>query len=287
MRFIKRLFLLFFLLFFLFVLLCIGCVYYAFKIEPYRININNIDLNEKTTNDFGIKIVQISDLHIKEDYTYKELSKVVEKINSQNPDVVIFSGDLYDNYALYNDNENIINELSKIDAKYAKIAVWGNRDYGGGASRIYEDVMSESGFELLCNENKVVELENEKKVLFTGLDDYLLGSPEIPNTYNFEDFDYKVLVMHEPDPMEQYIDYDYNLLLSGHSHGGQVEVPFFESVNDSILDLTSCSSTYSKGMYILDENSGKKLYVNSGLGTTHISARFLVVPEITVFNLYF
>ena len=76
-------------------LILIGsCVFYAFKIEPYRITSNQLSLNEKTS-DF-IKVVQFSDTHIKGDFTYKNLDKVVNYINKQNPDVVVFTGDLYD-----------------------------------------------------------------------------------------------------------------------------------------------------------------------------------------------
>ena len=111
-------------------LILIGsCVFYAFKIEPYRIASNQLYLNEKTS-DF-IKVVQFSDTHIKADFNYKNLDKVVNYINKQNPDVVVFTGDLYDNYAKYHDDEHIIKELQKINATYDKIAIWGNRDCGG------------------------------------------------------------------------------------------------------------------------------------------------------------
>ena len=86
-------------------LILIGsCVFYAFKIEPYRIASNQLYLNEKTS-DF-IKVVQFSDTHIKADFNYKNLDKVVNYINKQNPDVVVFTGDLYDNYAKYHDDES-------------------------------------------------------------------------------------------------------------------------------------------------------------------------------------
>ena len=117
-------------------LILIGsCVFYAFKIEPYRIASNQLYLNEKTS-DF-IKVVQFSDTHIKADFNYKNLDKVVNYINKQNPDVVVFTGDLYDNYAKYHDDEHIIKELQKINATYDKIAIWGNRDCGVSAKYCY------------------------------------------------------------------------------------------------------------------------------------------------------
>ena len=267
-------------------LILVGCcsVFYAFKIEPYRVKYNEYTLNEKQENMSHIKIIQISDLHIKEDFTSKNLAKVVEKINEQDPDIVLFTGDLYDNYVEYHDDENIIAELQKIEAKYEKIAIWGNRDYGGGASRQYESIMESAGFTLLKNENTYVTLENGKQVLFTGLDDSLLGNPYMPDSiYNA---DYEILLTHEPDSIENYMNYEYDIALSGHSHGGQFNIPFLPFINEKATTATSLSSKYSGGMYTLSNSKTKKLYVNTGIGTTHISARFGVVPEIALFHIY-
>ena len=137
-------------------------MFYAFKIEPYRIASNQLYLNEKTS-DF-IKVVQFSDTHIKADFNYKNLDKVVNYINKQNPDVVVFTGDLYDNYAKYHDDEHIIKELQKINATYDKIAIWGNRDCGGGAARQYEKYYA--AIRIYCAEkieNWYVTTDSDKK----------------------------------------------------------------------------------------------------------------------------
>ena len=100
--------------------LCVLCFLKSNRIVLHQ---NQLYLNEKTS-DF-IKVVQFSDTHIKADFNYKNLDKVVNYINKQNPDVVVFTGDLYDNYAKYHDDEHIIKELQKINATYDKIAIWG------------------------------------------------------------------------------------------------------------------------------------------------------------------
>lgn len=265
------------------ILILIGsCVFYAFKIEPYRITSNQLSLNEKTS-DF-IKVVQFSDTHIKEDFTYKNLDKVVNYINKQNPDVVVFTGDLYDNYAKYHDDENIIKELQKINATHDKIAVLGNRDYGGGAARQYENIMEQSGFTVLKNGNWYVTTDSNKKILFTGLDDSMLGNVYMPDSTKIYDSDYDVLLTHEPDTADSFREYSYDLVLSGHSHGGQVNIPFIPAINQKAVSSTFLAANYAGGMYKL--NSKTKMYVNTGIGTTHISARFGVVPEISVFHIY-
>lgn len=263
-----------------------SCLFYAFQIEPYRLKVNEYYLNEKQQSGEPVKIVQFSDVHIKEDFTYKNLDKVVNSINRQKPDVVIFTGDLYDNYAKYHDNKNIIAALQKIEAKYDKIAIWGNRDYGGGAVRQYENIMKQAGFTLLKNENRSVTFENGKKILFTGLDDSMLGEAYMPDTTKTEDAKYHVLLSHEPDTVGDYTDYQYGLALSGHSHGGQVNIPFLPAINEKAVSATSLSTKYAGGMYSLDSGGDKKIYVNTGIGTTHISARFGVVPEISVFYIF-
>lgn len=273
---LKRLFTVLFLL----VLSCAGLLVYAFKIEPYRLTVNQFSLNEDAGAADEIKIAQISDIHIKEDFTYQELQKVVDKLNSLTPDIVLFTGDLYDNYSVYHDDEHVIAELKRIEAGLVKLAVWGNRDYGGGASRQYETIMAEAGFILLTNESLPVILENGKTVLFTGLDDALLGNPSMPDTDSVGSADYRILITHEPDVIENYAGYPYDMAFAGHSHGGQVNIPLIKGIT------TSLGETYTRGMYQIDKETGLLLYVNTGIGTTRISVRFNVVPEIALFRLH-
>lgn len=280
MRILKKIVIICLVLVFLFS----ASVFYAFKIEPYRIRINEYTLNKQESDMSSVKIVQISDLHIKEDYTYENLSRIVNNINRQAPDIVLFTGDLYDNYAKYRDDENVIAELKRINARYHKIAVWGNHDYGGGAVRQYEAIMERAGFQLLKNENLFITINNGKRLLFTGLDDSLLGNPYMPDGALKYDSEYRILLTHELDVVTKYMNYNYDAIFSGHSHGGQINIPFLPSVNEKAVTATALSSKYSGGMYTLEEH--KKLYVSTGIGTTHVSARFGVIPEIAVFYLY-
>ncbi|MGR5618939.1 metallophosphoesterase [Mediterraneibacter gnavus] len=229
-------------------------------------------------------VYQFSDTHIKADFNYKNLDKVVNYINKQNPDVVVFTGDLYDNYAKYHDDEHIIKELQKINATYDKIAIWGNRDCGGGAARQYENIMQQSGFTVLKNENWYVTTDSDKKILFTGLDDSMLGNVYMPDSTKIYDSNYNILLIHEPDTADSFQEYPYDLVLSGHSHGGQVNIPFIPAINQKAISSTNLAKNYVSGMYEL--NSKTKIYVNTGIGTTHVSGRLGVVPEISIFHIY-
>ena len=100
------------------------------------------------------------------------------------------------------------------------------------------------------------------------------------------DSDYDILLTHEPDIVEDYSDYGYDIALSGHSHGGQINIPFLPQINKRALSVTSLAADYNGGLYNLRSDENSKLYVSTGIGTTHIPARFGVVPEVAVFHVY-
>lgn len=114
-----------------------------------------------------------------------------------------------------------------------------------------------------------------------GLDDYLLGKPNITPIINewLDSNSYRILLTHEPDTADFYTSYDFNLILAGHSHGGQVSLPFVKGVT------TAMARKYTSGFYKLDSPYQTLLYVNQGIGTSHLPIRFLVPPEITVFDI--
>lgn len=267
-------------------MIAIGALtFYSFRIEPFRLRVNEYDLNKVNESQNVLRVVQISDLHIKPNYTVDNLARVVDEVNELEADLVIFTGDLYDNYSKYNDDSHIIAQLQRIQARHGKIAIWGNRDYGGGAMAHYENIMSEGGFDVLKNEHRIFR-DNGKQVLITGLDDKLLGNSLMPEIDSSLSFDYKLLLSHEPDIVDYYLDYGYHLSLSGHSHGGQINIPFLPFINKMAVSNTEFATKYISGFYSLADDDSQVIYVNVGLGTTHISARLGVVPEISVFNIY-
>lgn len=259
-----------------------GLLFYAFKIEPFNINVNNIDLSQNQTN--CLKLVQFSDTHIKPDFTYENIQKVVDIINQQNTDIVVFTGDLYDNAPRYSDDTNIINLLKSINAKFGKFAIYGNHDYFSYSSTEkvdgYSKIMKQSNFTLLKNQSKIIEM-NGKKLFITGLncdDEYDNShSTDFADPSN-KSSDYNILLSHKPSTYEKYKVFDYNLILAGHTHGGQIKIPFISFHGSQ----EQCAGFFA-GLYDLGPN--KKLYTNIGIGTTRVSARFRAVPEISVFNL--
>lgn len=262
-------------------LIAVVCVVYAFCIEPRLLTVKKYKLGDSENQTQVLRVVQISDIEMSKDYTPKDLFKMTEKVQALKPDVVVFTGDLFSNYSKYRPVGAVEEALSGIDAPYGKYAVWGNNDYGGGASRDYEWIMNDAGFTVLQNEGVNVEIEPGKYVYIGGADDGSLGYPDFGMTMqnDVQEAVYKILLVHEPDLADEAGGYGIDLALAGHSHGGQVKLPF---VN---LITTSMARKYTSGFYTPLEAEKLRLYVNSGLGTSQMGVRFGVPPQVAVFDI--
>jgi len=256
-----------------------GMVIYSFKIEPKRLVTKEYELELTSGGESSLRVVQFSDVHLGPNYSLEQLEKLVVKINGLQPDVIAFTGDLMDVPSQFEDRSKISAILGKLSSKYGNYAVWGNHDRGGGGVKFYEDIMNTSGFKLLTNESSTIELENGKVVNIIGLDEAMLGNPDIPKAYSgTSNQGMNLLILHQPDLIED-VGYDnIDVALAGHSHGGQVDVPLIGPIYTPPL-----AEKYTKGLYELGIH--KYLYVNSGIGTTRIPVRFWNPAEISVFNI--
>lgn len=226
-----------------------------------------------------LKILQLSDMHISEFFDEKDLKKVVEKINEEKPDIVVFTGDLIDEYNRYENKDNV-NEiwevLGAIHAPLGKYAVYGNHDYGGGAESIYKKVMENSGFIVLKNDRVILD---EYNINIIGMDDSIFGKFEKEKLIGFLDEDsFNLVLSHEPDVVDYLLEYNIDLFLSGHSHGGQINLPIINS-------LPLLARKYTNGIYSFNNYRQTLLYVNIGLGTSQMPLRFMAPPELSVFVL--
>ncbi|HCQ91506.1 MAG TPA: metallophosphoesterase [Clostridium sp.] len=251
---------------------------YSMYIEPKLMRVKDygtiIDKGERRE----LKIVQFSDTQLGEFFSLEQLEKVVEKINSTEPDIVIFAGDLIDNASQYEEISKIADVLSNINYKIGKYAVYGNHDYGGGAVRYYDSIMEQSGFKVLKNSSEYIKLEDANIRIF-GADEKLMGGYNAEETMNgINESDINLLILHEPDLIDDFKDYPIDLALAGHSHGGQVYIPFYGPIINNVL-----SEKYNKGFYQLNNERKTKLYVNTGLGNTKLRPRLGNIPEITTF----
>lgn len=267
-------------LFRLFVLIVIlaGLVFaYSRYIEPNFLTTKELIIesshSENITKD--IKIAVFADTHFGEYYSLDDFSKVQTAMEELAPDIVIFAGDLIDDYNSYDqDVEKISENLAKIKAPLGKFAVFGNHDYGGGAEHHYEKIMNDGGFTVLKNQYHPLD---DLGLSIIGIDDVVIGygnsdivSWARPDYYN-------IILSHAPDVVDEVLDYNADLMISGHTHGRQINLKFFD---DKILP--PYGKKYVKGSFEFDNLRNTRLYVNAGVGMTQLPYRLLSPPEVSL-----
>ena len=262
---------------------------YRHTVRKVKLRFKNLPENFK-----GYKIVQISDVHSGSFFNPQKLQKAIDLINEQDADVVLFTGDMVNNYA--DEFKPFIPLFKSIKAKDGKFSILGNHDYGDyGAWNSREEkaqnipnlknYQAEAGFKLLRNENIALEKNGEKIYLlgvenwgikpfpqYGDLDKALKGVPEDA---------IKVLMSHDPTHFDEVVKKHkthVHLTLSGHTHGMQFG-----------LDLKNIKWSPVKFKYKkwadLYESEGKYLYVNRGFGVIAYPGRVGINPEITVIEL--
>ncbi|MBP2239943.1 putative MPP superfamily phosphohydrolase [Cytobacillus eiseniae] len=257
-----------------------GTYYYSKEIETKLTDVTYHEIINPAIptsfNDF--KIVQFSDTHLGFQYNSQQLKKLVERINRLNPDVIFFTGDLMDAPNEYDEENIIIPILKELKAPFGKFAIYGNHDHGGYGTDIYKSIMQKTDFQLLLNSHHKINLVDESSIYIIGVDDAMLGKPDILSAvHGIPDDSYKILLSHAPDFADEASAYNVQLQLSGHTHGGQVQVPLVGA-----LVKPPFGEKYHEGFYQIGQTT---LYVNRGLGTTRLPFRFLSKPELTVFTL--
>lgn len=238
-----------------------------------------IESNKLPQSFHGLKLVHFSDLHYGRTVHEKELKDIVNKINYLKPDIVVFTGDLIDNDTVTTPEvSNILKKyLSMIDVKIDKYAVVGNHDY---KNNYYTSIIEESGFILLNNNYDIVYNGDYKPIFIGGIGNYTYGKSDISSTmsyFNNENNDlYKIILVHEPDILDELTNYNIDLVLAGHSHNGQVRLPFIGVVVKPVF----AEKYYDEYYKVKNTN----LYISSGIGTSTINFRFLNKPSINFYR---
>lgn len=273
-------------------------VAYALLIEPRSISETHLRIEGAPA-----KTVFLADMHFYEG-NHEYLESVVERVNSLEPELVLIGGDF-----IINSEEDIqyLSALSKLKGR--KYAILGNHDYFAGVdyagsqrkleekksintsvdgydvSCMSDDMtnlsiagavkkqLEDAGFIVLDNEYAEIEVEG-KTVQIVGLDDCWAGRTEMPE---LPEDGYRILMLHEPECLA---DWDYDLALMGHTHGGQVILPLLGPPQ-------AWTGIYSFSGMLVDE-PGKKAYVTRGVGTFPWPGlgeyRFNCPPEIVAIN---
>lgn len=257
----------------------LGCFLYGWIIEPNWIEIVPIRLTlpHLTPAFDGFKIVQISDIHVSRYMTQKRLDKIVTLINQQKPDLVAITGDFDSKYASFN-SKVLVEELTKINPQEITLAILGNHDHFRHKEVGVRKALAQSNV-LELNNSIYTIYRNQEKLHFAGIDDPYVGKPDLKQVLQQLPAEgAAIALVHEPDFADRLAQtHKFDLQLSGHSHGGQVNIPVLGAV---ILPTGGKK-------YILGSTQVKDLleYTNRGIGMTAIPIRFNSRPEITVFTL--
>ena len=246
------------------------------KLDVNKYNVVNKNIPE---NFSGIKIVHISDIHYNTAIKKKELKNIVNRINDLEPDIVIFSGDILDNSIVYNDSDKntLIEYLSQIDDNLGKYIIRGNDDYDD----IWLEIVESSGFTMLNNSYQLIYNDYDNPIIIAGLDSEY-NKENLDMIYNYinnggKNIKYRILVIHEPDYINNIDSNKFNLILAGHSLGGQIKIPVLQNIF-----LPQNSKNYYKDYYKIKNTD---LYISSGLGTTKIKFRLFNNPSINMYTL--
>ncbi len=253
---------------------------YVSQIEPFWFEIVpvNLTIPELAPAFDGFKIVQISDIHADTSMNRRKLNKIVEIVNRQQPDIVAITGDFF----TYKPDPVSINlletALKKLTPKDKTLAVLGNHDYWFDPSAISK-ILSQSN--ILELSNSVYTLERgQARLNIAGVDDYMFKKSRLDSVIaQLPNDDVAILLVHEPDFADISAATErFSLEISGHSHGGQVRIPFWQPDI-----LPPYGRKYPLGMY---QVGNMIQYTNRGVGMVPPAVRLNCRPEITVFTFF-
>lgn len=254
---------------------------YATRIEPGWLDLVQVRLALPRLNAAfaGFRLAQVSDIHLSDALTPAQLADAFDRLMEHEPDMVVLTGDYIDKrQELISSLKSLMGVLEEYAKRVPMAAILGNHDYRLELTNLRQR-MEAAGVRLLKNE--VLHLERENARLHVaGLDDLWHGRPNLRAVLDdLPDDGAAILLVHEPDyAVTSARSGRFDLQLSGHTHGGQVVLPF---IGPPILP--HYGRKFPSGLYQVE---GMYQYTNRGLGTTSPHVRFNCRPEVTIFSLY-
>lgn len=245
---------------------------WSFLIEPHRLRVKTLNLELEGSED--LKIVQLSDFHSK-GFGHNE-KKILTELEEIEPDYIFITGDFVDSTTRdLKDCQRFWEAL--VDRYPGKVfGVLGNHEYWHSQSERVLSLLKESGIKVLNNETRTLEF-NGNAIELMGVGDPYSGHDDVERIFSRSNPETrtKILLAHSPEIFRKVKDRNLNLVLTGHTHGGQVDIPLLVRL---VLPL-KYDKKYKQGLF---KESGTYLYVNRGVGTTILPARFNAPPEITL-----
>ncbi len=265
-----------------------GLLAYAAGVEPYLIETVHLDLFAPRLPEAfdGYRIVQISDLHMRQ---MGRREKLLERLLRGLPpaDLVAVTGDLVHTPAGIAPFLQLAQAFRAKDGIYA---VWGNSEHKNGV-RPYAlaRTLAENAITPLMNSHVRLS-RGSAQIVLAGVDDPVNDKDDLAAALQDAPPDlFTLLLMHSPDPVAEAVLRGVDVVLSGHTHGGQIRLPWFGALyTHSLLGRRMSDGYYSRGRLrrAIGIRPGRtQLYVTRGIGISGLALRFLTRPELTVLTL--
>ncbi len=261
----------------------VGGLRYGMLVEPEALEVKQVELKlPRLSPQFsGYRIVQLSDLHMGGWMNGVRLRKVVDMVKEQQPDLVVITGDFF-NGPVWNKNliraaDEFVAELSPLTADFTVLGVLGNHDYWSNADEARK-ALKRSGVVEIGNGFYTIEREG-RELHIAGVDDIWYGHDNLDAVLSgLPGTGEAILLAHEPDFADTSSKSGrFGLQLSGHSHGGQIVLPFIGAPV-----LPRLGEKYPAGLYKVGD---MWQYTNRGVGMADLFIRINCPPEITVLTL--
>lgn len=242
--------------------------------EANSISVENIKIKLKRLPKEldGFRLVHLSDIHHSPFTSLEHISRVVEASNLLKPDMFVLTGDYVSHETEY--IAPVAEVLAKLEAEHGIYACLGNHDHWTDAGLVTHLFRGE-GINLLINEGFRFEARGTKFWL-AGVDDLMVGKTDVRAALDGSTEDeFKLLLAHNPQIVRRAARYNVDLMLSGHTHGGQVKLRDEEK---RILPRRRLSSG-------LHRRQNTQVYITRGIGTVVVPIRYQCPPEISVIEL--
>lgn len=264
----------------------LAIIAYAKYIEPHwiKIKIIPIEIEASAQPTKTLRIAHLSDLHYSNDVSLEYLENAFRETTNQKPDIICLTGDYISDHLI--NHEDYSKALRILSGSAPTFACPGNHDGGiwagerGGYPdlKVVKELMTQSGVVFL--ENEVSEIQvNGASVMIGGVGDIWAGRFDaelIKDKMNNSNSDILVLLSHNPDSKTKLREIKRDILLCGHTHGGQFSLPIIGTPFAPIRDMK-----YVNGLH---EYDGGRVYVTPGIGNLH-GVRFNCRPEISVLDI--
>jgi uncharacterized protein len=249
---------------------------YGRLIERYVVTTERITMRLPELPDelVGLRIAQISDLHLRPHTTPEQIAKAVRQVNELAPDIIVITGDFIT--SSHKDAGELADILSGLKAPHGTYGSLGNHDCWNKPQVITQE-LERGGVQMLVNEHAELRIKGAP-LCISGLDSAWAGAPDLRTALPADAKQPTILLAHEPDYADRVEATQRHLIqLSGHAHGGQVRVPGWGE-----LVKVDWAKKYIHGPYRV---GNVRLYVNRGIGCVSHPVRFACPPEITEITL--